>query len=590
MAGKIPQSFIDDLLNRVDVVDVVDSRVPLKKAGSLYKACCPFHNEKTPSFTVSPSRQTYHCFGCGVHGTAIGFLMEYEQLSFPEAVEELAAGLHLEVPREGGGQYDASRDQRKQDHYEVLNSASQYYQRQLREHSDAPRAVDYLKSRGLSGEIVQEFGIGFAPDGWQNLLDAMKTISPQQLEQTGMVIRKDNGRHYDRFRDRIMFPIRDRRGRVIAFGGRTLGNDDAKYLNSPETDVFHKGRELYGLYELRRSTRNPHRIVVVEGYMDVVSLSQFDVRNCVATLGTATTSDHLEALYRVVDEVVFCFDGDRAGRQAAWRALENALPVLTDGRTARFLFLPDGEDPDTLVRSHGKADFDQRVATAQPLSDYFFTELASQVDMRSLDGKTRLRELATPLIETLPGGRFRDGLAFELEDRFAAGTLHGHRAFTAPKHSAPSHPYGQAGPGQRNNALQAALIQTPVRKALAILLRDPGLLSRVRIPKDIEMLEMPGVGLLMDVIDTINGQADVRGAALLERMRDHDGFEHLKKLSAWEPDERMQSKLADELQDSLQRLRQRRIKQRLAQLEAQNRMNDEEKQEHRELTRALLDS
>jgi len=346
MAGRIPQSFIDEVLNRTDIVEVIDTRVPLKKAGREFKACCPFHTEKTPSFTVSQVKQFYHCFGCGEHGTAITFLMDYEHMEFVEAIEELARRAGLEVPRETGTTHSQTPSTLL--HYALLERVADYYQEQLRTHPQAGRAVEYLKQRGLTGEVAARFNIGFAPPGWENIaaaLDADGTIHKQLLE-LGLTIERDTGGSaYDRFRDRIQFPIRDRRGRTIGFGGRVLDDSTPKYLNSPESPVFHKGQELYGLFEARKAVRKLERILVVEGYMDVVALAQFGINYAVATLGTATTHEHLERLFRTVPEVVFCFDGDRAGREAAWRALENTLPVLRDGREARFLFLPDEEDP-----------------------------------------------------------------------------------------------------------------------------------------------------------------------------------------------------------------------------------------------------
>ncbi|MDH3355677.1 MAG: DNA primase, partial [Chromatiales bacterium] len=348
MSGRIPQNFIDDLINRSDIVDVVDSRVPLKKAGREYQACCPFHNEKTPSFTVSPNKQFYHCFGCGAHGTVISFLMEYENLAFVEAIKELASDVGMEIPKSEGFSNPAPRIDKAvtQSLYDVMGQANKFFQQQLRQHPQAGEAVDYLKQRGLSGEIARDFGIGYAPPGWDNLIKDLTPTPTKQLFDAGLVIEKEGqGSFYDRFRERIMFPIHDQRGRVIAFGGRILGDGKPKYLNSPETDIFHKGKELYGLFEARQSLKQIDRLIVVEGYMDVVALAQFGVRNAVATLGTAVTEPHLNQLFRTCSEVIFCFDGDSAGRKAAWRGLENGLPLMQKGRQIRFLFLPDGEDP-----------------------------------------------------------------------------------------------------------------------------------------------------------------------------------------------------------------------------------------------------
>lgn len=413
MAGLIPQTFIDDLLHRVDIVEVVDKRVSLKKAGKNYQACCPFHNEKTPSFSVQPDQQFFYCFGCGEGGNAIGFVMKHDNLDFPQAVESLARDAGLEVPREES-KADSRRRSENTKLYDILEAASQYYQQQLRQHDRKEVAVEYLKSRGLSGLIAKQFALGFAPPGWDNLLHTAGTDaeSKQSLLKAGMIIERnrDNDdqnndrQHYDRFRDRIMFPIRDSRGRTVAFGGRVLGDDKPKYLNSPETPVFHKSAELYGLYEAKQSGEKFKRLLLVEGYMDVIALAQMGIRNAVATLGTATSARHLTRLFRSVSEVVFCFDGDEAGRTAAWRALETTLPLMEDGRQVRFLFLPDGTDPDTFVRENGKEGFEEVLNSAAPLEDFFFDKLSADLDAKSIEGRARLSNLAKPLIRKLPKG------------------------------------------------------------------------------------------------------------------------------------------------------------------------------------------
>lgn len=411
MAGLIPQSFIDDLLNRTDIVDVVSSRIQLKKTGKNYSACCPFHKEKTPSFTVSPDKQFYYCFGCGAGGNALGFVMDHDQLEFPQAIEELAKRAGMDVPREESGRGHKPRQPVDSPLYPLLNAAAEHYRQALKSHPQRKYAVEYLKGRGLTGEIARDFGLGFAPPGWDNLLKQLGGDALQQkvMIDAGLLIENaENGRRYDRFRDRIMFPIRDSRGRVIAFGGRVLGDDKPKYLNSPETPVFHKGQELYGLYEARKHNRDLDEIMVVEGYMDVIALAQQGLRNAVATLGTATSEEHLKRLFRIVPSVLFCFDGDAAGRNAAWRALESTLSSLQDGRRARFLFLPDGEDPDTLVRAEGTDAFRARINQhAQPLADYFFQQLSEEADPRSLEGKAHLVTLAAPLIDKIPGNNLR---------------------------------------------------------------------------------------------------------------------------------------------------------------------------------------
>ena len=411
MAGLIPQSFIDDLLNRTDIVDVVSSRVQLKKAGKNYTACCPFHKEKTPSFSVSPDKQFYYCFGCGAGGNALGFLMDHDNLDFPQAVEDLAKAAGMEVPSEEGSRSHKPRQPTDSPLYPLLSAAADFYRQALKSHPARKAAVDYLKSRGLTGEIARDFGLGFAPPGWDNLFKHLSSDTLQQkaMIDAGLLIENaETGKRYDRFRDRVMFPIRDTRGRIIAFGGRVLGDDKPKYLNSPETPVFHKGQELYGLYEARKNNRNLDEIIVVEGYMDVIALAQQGLRNAVATLGTATSEEHLKRLFRVVPNVLFCFDGDQAGRNAAWRALEATLSSLQDGRRARFLFLPEGEDPDTLIRAEGTDAFLARINQhAQPLADYFFQQLTEEADPRSLEGKAHMATLAAPLIDKVPGANLR---------------------------------------------------------------------------------------------------------------------------------------------------------------------------------------
>jgi DNA primase len=416
MAGLIPQSFIDDLLSRVDIVEVIDKRVKLRKTGKNYSACCPFHQEKTPSFSVEPDKQFYYCFGCGAAGNALGFVMNFDKAEFPEAVESLASDYGLTVPREEKSAHSEKRRQEHEDLLSALEQANLYYQQQLRQHPARDSAVNYLKGRGLTGQIAKRFGIGFAPPGWANLLTHLQhyKVSKSVQEQAGLVIPKEADRrhneddtHYDRFRDRIMFPIRDSRGRVIAFGGRVLGDDKPKYLNSPETPVFHKGSELYGLWEARKSRLKHDSYLIVEGYMDVVALAQHGIDFAVATLGTATSATHLTRLFRLVKSVVFSFDGDNAGRAAAARALNAALPLMEDGRQVRFLFLPEGEDPDSLVRKEGADAFSARLANAKPLSDVFFDQLGTADDFASMDGKARLFSQAIPLIKLMPRGLFQ---------------------------------------------------------------------------------------------------------------------------------------------------------------------------------------
>mgnify|MGYP000585398163 CR=1 FL=1 len=404
MAGLIPQSFIDDLLNRTDIVEVVSSRIQLKKAGKNYTACCPFHKEKTPSFSVSPDKQFYYCFGCGAGGNALGFIMDHDSLDFPQAVEDLAKRAGMDIPREEGGRGRTPRQPVDSPLYPLLTTAADYYRQALKSHPTRKSAVDYLKGRGLTGEIARDFGLGFAPPGWDNLHKHMAGDKLQQkaMIDAGLLIENaENGRIYDRFRDRVMFPIRDSRGRVIAFGGRVLGDDKPKYLNSPETPVFHKGQELYGLYEARKNNRDLDEIMVVEGYMDVVALAQHGIGNAVATLGTATTATHVQKLLRQVDRIVYCFDGDSAGKKAAWRALENSLEALPEQKSIGFVFLPEKDDPDSFVRNQGKEAFERMITQAVPLSEFLLRELSSRCDMTSAEGRAKLVSEAKPLLGRL---------------------------------------------------------------------------------------------------------------------------------------------------------------------------------------------
>jgi DNA primase len=517
MAGLIPQTFIDELLARVDIVAVIDARVPLRKAGKEYQARCPFHDERTPSFTVSPTKQFYHCFGCGAHGTALGFLMEYERLDFPDAVEELARSVGLEVPREAGPAPDGSLDELR----ELLEKVNAYYQRQLREHEQRARAIDYLKGRGVDGPTAARFGLGYAPPGWDGLRDALGARATDGLLKLGLLIERGSGGGYDRFRDRIMFPIRDRRGRVVGFGGRTLADDPAKYMNSPESPLFHKGRELYGLHEARSAVRQLERLLVVEGYMDVVALAQHGIPFAVATLGTSTTVEHLDVLYRAAPEVIFCFDGDRAGRQAAWRALDQALPSQRDGHQARFLFLPEGEDPDSLVRAEGQAGFMARLEAAMPLSEYLIEELSQQVDMRSLDGRARLVELARPLVAKVPEGIFRQLL---IERLGQAVQLGGEKLSKLIGKSTPAPAVPKRKP------TRASGMPSPVRVALALLLRRPALAERVPSTLGWELVPLPGADLLVRVLEQLREAPGITTAGLLERWRDDPEGRHLHRL------------------------------------------------------------
>lgn len=537
MAGRIPQQFIDDLLNRVDIVEVVDSRVPLKKKGKEYSACCPFHSEKTPSFTVSQNKQFYHCFGCKANGSAIGFLMEYEHLSFPDAIEELARSQGIDVPYEGGQRPDPAVKKAQTDLYDLMHETDQFYQKQLRQHEQAPTAIDYLKQRGVSGEVAKDFGIGFAPDGWDNLIKALGNTPEKEkaLITAGMLIKKDNGKCYDRFRDRIMFPIRDRRGRCIAFGGRVLPKNSptteketAKYLNSPETPLFHKGRELYGLYEARQALRDIPRLMVVEGYMDVVALAQFDVRYAVATLGTATTPDHLQRLFQLTSEIVFCFDGDRAGKDAAWRALQVCLPEMRDGREARFMFLPDGEDPDSYIRKIGKDGFESAIKQSQTFSEYLFKQLTDEADISGIGGRAKLVEMAKPMLSQMPEGIYRK-LMFEQLEKLGRVELSSPQAATPKRFKA-----------SRQSTKKQNASTSPVRKAITYLLHQP-LIAKAWITDNdntafLNKLDLPGMDLLLEVLEILKVSPDLSTSALIERWRDKPASKHLGKLLGEPPE------------------------------------------------------
>jgi DNA primase len=577
MAGLIPQDFIDDLIARADIVEVVGKRIQLKKAGREFKACCPFHDEKTPSFTVSPGKGFYHCFGCGAHGTAIGFLMEYEHMSFVEAIESLANIMGVEVPRS-----ESDRPARRYDElFSLMSQVEQHWQLGLRDH---PAAVDYLKQRGIDGATAKRFGIGYAADGWSNILDKFgKTPeATERLLATGLIIRKDNGKHYDRFRDRIMFPIRDTRGRTIGFGGRTLGDGEPKYLNSPETVLFHKGRELYGLYEARQALRHIDKLVVVEGYMDVVALARHGIDFSIATLGTATTGDHLNVLFRLTDNVFFCFDGDRAGKAAAWRALENTLPQIREGRQVRFVFLPEGHDPDSYVNEFGSDAFEKSLDQGMALSDFLINELASQVDMTTIDGKARLAELAKPLIGKIPQGVYRELLIDSLAETVGLSSA------KLEKMLGQAEPSGAAAPPRTAPRRQAAIgggRPSVVRRAITLLLNHPAAGDKLDIEK-LAGVNRPGVELLHDLIETVQEEPHITTAGLLERWRHDEQGRHLGKLAAIEVPEEEDFDPAAELGACLDQLaiagRRERIdflieKQKLSSL------TDEEKSELRQL-------
>ena len=553
MAGRIPRVFINDLLARTDIVDLIDARVKLKKQGKNFHACCPFHNEKTPSFTVNGEKQFYHCFGCGAHGNAIDFLMNYDKLEFVETVEELAAMHNLEVPYEAGsGPTQIERHQR-QNLYQLMEGLNAFYQQSLNQPNADP-ARQYLAKRGLSSEVISRFAIGYAPPGWDNVLKRFgaNRENKQSLIDAGMLVTNDQGRSYDRFRERVMFPIRDKRGRVIGFGGRVLGDGMPKYLNSPETDIFHKGRQLYGLYEAQQAAAEPQRLLVVEGYMDVVALAQYDINYAVASLGTSTSAYHIQLLFRVTHNVICCYDGDRAGRDAAWRALETALPYMTDGRQLRFMFLPDGEDPDTLVRKEGKAAFEARMEQAQPLSTFLFNSLLPQADLTSPDGKTQLAALSLPLITQIPGETLRIQLRQILSNKI------GIFDDTQLDRLIPK----QAENGANRPAPK--LKRTPMRILIGLLVQNPELAAVVPPLSGLDPKKQPGLGLFSELVNTCLSQPGLTTGQLLEQYRGTNEAATLEKLSVWtdirdENGEKMFTDTLNHILDSILELRQEEL-------------------------------
>jgi DNA primase len=578
MSGLIPQHFIDDLISRAEIVEILGKRIQLKKAGREFKANCPFHDEKTPSFTVSPSKGFYHCFGCGAHGTALGFLMEYDHLSFVEAVESLATSMGIEVPHE-----ESQRPARRYDElFALLATVERYFQAQLKENSSAQ---EYLKARGIDGATAKRFGIGYAPAGWSAVLDRFGKSKEaiERLLATGLIIRKDNGSHYDRFRERIMFPICDARGRCIGFGGRVLSDEEPKYLNSPETVLFHKGRELYGLFEARQAIRNIEKLVVVEGYMDVIGLARHGIDFGVATLGTATTDDHLQRLFRLTEDVFFCFDGDAAGRTAAWRALEIALPQIREGRQIRFVFLPDGQDPDSFVRDTGANAFEKALAAGMPLSDFLVQELASQVDLDSVDGRARLAELASPLVQRIPPGFYQELLKERLAETVGMSVT----KLNAVMKSGQLDLKGQRPTGSIAKIRKSRVARgqpSIVRWAITLLLNHPQAGRALDVEK-LAGVTKPGTEILRELIETVQKEPNMTTAGLLERWRNRDEGRHLGKLAAAEVPDDEDFDATAELEHSLDQLaafRQRERVDNLIKKERVSTLSDTERAELRE--------
>ena len=526
MKGSIPRTFIDDILTKINIVDLINSRVKLKKAGRDYQACCPFHHEKTPSFTVSDKKQFYHCFGCGAHGNAISFLMEYDKLEFVEAVEELAGFLGLEIPYEKRPHFNDNGKQvgyqTKRNLYELMQEIAKFYQQQLP--LNIP-AQSYLQQRGLSAKIIERFQIGYVPNAMDTVYRQFgKTREEQQkLFDLGMLSRNDRGNVYDKFRNRIMFPIRDRRGRTVAFGGRVLTDEKPKYLNSPETVTYHKGSELYGLFEALQADDSPPKLLVVEGYMDVVALAQFGVNYAVASLGTSTTSEQIQLLFRSTEQVICCYDGDRAGRDAAWRALENALPYMEDGRQLKFIFLPDDEDPDSFIRQYGKQGFEEYIEKAQSLSEFLFAHLTPKVDFSSKEGKAKLAALAIPLIKQIPG----DVLRLDLRNMLAKklGILDPAQLESLmPKQAK-----------QENEPVTQGIQfkPTPMRILIALLLQNPELVKFVPDLEPLKNLDEPGYDLLAELTALCREKVGISAGQLLEHWRDTKQQKTLEKLLAW---------------------------------------------------------
>lgn len=583
MAGHIPRSFIDDLLARLDIVDIIDARVKLKKKGKNYGACCPFHNEKTPSFSVSQEKQFYHCFGCGAHGNAIDFIMEFERLEFVEAIEELASYLGLDVPREqrsgGGGQFKSgpqASSSEKRSLYDLMGSIAQFYRNQLKQPASKV-AIEYLKDRGLSGEIVQKFGIGYVADEWDLVRKNFGQNKDNQdmLVTGGMLIENDKGNRYDRFRGRIMFPIRDRRGRVIGFGGRVLGDGTPKYLNSPETPIFHKGKELYGFYEVLQAYREPPRILVVEGYMDVVALAQYGVDYSVASLGTSTTGDHIQMLFRQTNTVVCCYDGDRAGKEAAWRALENALQYLKTGNTLKFLFLPDGEDPDSYVRKYGKQAFEQQIEQATPLSSYLFDNLIElhQINLGNNEGKSALRAYASALIDKIPDPYFQELLEKLLDER----TGFDNRLRQPRKKTSETRP-------QPHKEIK----RTPMREVIALLIQNPSYAQMVPDLSSVRDLSIPGLSLFVDVLDKCQAHPHINTGQLLEHWRNSQNETLLSRLASWDIP-LVEDNLEEIFLDSLDKIIAQCVEKQIENLQAKARSVGLSAEEKRELLALMLD-
>jgi len=578
MAGRISRQYIDDLLARADIVELVNSRVTLKKAGKNYQACCPFHNEKSPSFTVSQDKQFYHCFGCGEHGNAISFLMEFDRLDFVDAIEELSSHCGMEVVREENNASPAEQRrqqqiyQQKQGDYELMTQVSRFFQQQLKVASDKNKAVDYLKGRGLTGEIVKRFGIGYISDAWDGMMKVFSANGQanQQLVDLGMAIQGDKNKPYDRFRGRIMFPIRDKRGRVIGFGGRVFGDEKPKYLNSPETRIYHKGQELYGLYEAKQANKNLERLVVVEGYMDVVALAQHGVDYAVASLGTSTTAEQLQTLFRTVKEVICCYDGDKAGRDAAWRAMENALPMIRDGFSLKFVFVPDGEDPDSLIRSQGQQAFEKILDQAMPLSQFLFSKFLEDNPVNTMEEKVALIDKLQPYLQKLPDSILKNAIIDEMAANFG-GVNSEKRLLELQKMNA----------SPLKKMARKTTKVTPVRLAIALLVEHPHIVNSLDNIAVLQSIEVPGVTLLNQLLGLCQQNPQIKTPQLLEYFRDTAQGAQLAKLMCWQ--HHIEADAAEDVfLDSIEKLLNDFVEQRaeiLLQKARTGQMSQQEKQE-----------
>lgn len=581
MSGLIPQHFINDLVSRVDIVDVLSKRIDLKKAGKEFKAVCPFHNDKNPSLTISPSKGFYHCFSCGAHGTALGFLMEYEHLSFVEAIESLASDLGLEVP------YEKSSKPIKQnnDLFLMMEKLQKKFQDNLKNES---KAIKYLKERGIDGTTAKKFGIGYAKKGWRNILDEFGKNEKQinLLTSLGLIIKKSDNSYYDRFRDRIIFPIRDARGRFIGFGGRVFNDEQPKYLNSPETSLFHKGKELYGLYECQQSMRDIDKLIVVEGYMDVIGLSQNGVEYAVASMGTATTNDHFNRLFRLTDSIFFCFDGDDAGLKAAWRALENSLIHLRDGRQIKFVFLPDGDDPDSYIANNGTSKFEKQLDSGMDLSDFLIDKISENIDLNSIDGKARMAERAKPFIGKIPDGIFKELIIDKLSSSVGISSKKLTALISQMNKKESMKPKTRSYTkmmSQRSSKTQPSII----KKSIMLILNYPEAAKNIK-HHDFKDYKKPGIKILLKLIKTAQEGSNINAASLIERWRDDDEGKHLAKLAINLFPDNPEFDASKELNDSLVQITKNFYSERINFLIKKQSKNDLTEKDKNELNQMII--